>query len=55
MGTVRKGEAGYVIVPCTLQFKDKKMIVDIVVMFREIHGQSSCIVLKNQGNARVAE
>jgi hypothetical protein len=42
-------------VPCVFQVGDKKMIVDIVVMFRENDGLSSCIIYGNIGQARPVE
>ena len=42
------------VVPCTLQLKNEKMVIDVIVMFREIDGKSSCIVHSN-GKARPAE
>ena len=43
------------IVPCIIQLKDKKMIIDMIVMFREIDGKSSCIVHSNKGQTRPVE
>ena len=42
-------------VPCVFQMGDKKMIVDIVVMFRENDGLSSCIIYGNLGQPRPVE
>ena len=42
------------VVPCTLQLKNEKMVIDVIVKFREIDGKSSCIVHSN-GKARPAE
>jgi hypothetical protein len=38
--------------PCTVQLKDEKIVVDMIVMFREIDGKSSCIVHSNKGKSR---
>ena len=43
------------VVPCTVQFKDEKMVIDMIVMFREIDGKSSCIVHSNKGQPRPVE
>ena len=40
---------------CTLQLKDEKMVVDVIVMFRETDGKSSCVVHSNKGKARPVE
>ena len=40
------------IAPCTIQTNDGKIIVDIIVMFREIDGKSSCVVHSNKGKPR---
>ncbi|MHC4745315.1 MAG: hypothetical protein ACYS8Z_25655, partial [Planctomycetota bacterium] len=42
-------------VPCVFQMGDKKMIVDVVVMFRENDGVSSCIIFGSIGQPRTVE
>jgi len=54
MGQIYESKIGPV-VPCTVQVKDKKMIADLIVMFREIDGKSSCIVHSNKGKSRPVE
>jgi len=51
MGPPRQGDIGP-IVPCTLRFKNGRMVVDMIIMFREIDGQSSCVVHGNHGSPR---
>ena len=43
------------VVPCTVQLKDEKMIIDMIVMFREIDGKSSCVVHSNKDQPRPVE
>ncbi len=40
------------VAPCTVQLKNEKMVVDMIVMFREIDGKSSCVVHSNKGKAQ---
>jgi hypothetical protein len=54
MGQIYETEIGLV-VPCTVQLEDKKMIIEMIVMFREIDGKSSCIILSNKGQPRRVE
>jgi len=54
MGQIYETEIGLV-VPCTIQLEDKKMIIEMIVMFREIDGKSSCIILSNKGQPRRVE
>lgn len=54
MGEIHEGVLGPT-VPCVFQKDDKKMIVDIVVMFRENDGLSSCIIYGNIGQPRPVE
>ncbi len=61
-GSVRLLEIGQIyeskigpVVPCTLQLKDEKKVIDMIVMFREIDGKSSCIVHSNKGQPRPVE
>ncbi len=51
MGQIYESMVGPV-VPCTVQLKNEKMVVDIIVMFREINGKSSCIIYSNKGQPR---
>ena len=43
------------VAPCTVQFKNEKIVIDMIVMFREIDGKSSCIVHSNKGKPRPEE
>jgi hypothetical protein len=54
MGQIYETEIGLA-VPCTVKLKDKKMIIDMIVMFREIDGKSSCVILRNIGQPRHVE
>lgn len=54
MGEIYESKIGPV-VPCTVQIKDKVVIVDIIVMFREIDGVSSCVIHSNKGQPRPVE
>ena len=54
LGQIYESEIGLV-VPCTIQLKDKKMVIDMIVMFREIDGKSSCVIHSNKGQPRRVE
>ncbi|HEG44498.1 MAG TPA: hypothetical protein ENH94_10670 [Phycisphaerales bacterium] len=54
MGQIYESKIGPV-VPCTIQAKDKQMIIDWIVMFREIDGSSSCVIYSNKGQPRPVE
>jgi hypothetical protein len=54
MSQLYESEIGLV-VPCTIQLKDKKMVIDMIVMFREIDGKSSCVIHSNKGQPRHVE
>jgi len=41
--------------PCKVQLKNEKMVVDMIVMFREIEGRASCVVHSNKGKTRRAK
>jgi hypothetical protein len=51
IGQVYESRIGPV-APCTVQLQDEKMVIDMIVMFREIDGKSSCIVHSNKGKSR---
>jgi len=53
IGEIYESRLGLVL-PCTVQLKNEKMVIDTIVTFREIDGKSSCIVHSN-GKARPAE
>jgi hypothetical protein len=54
MGQIYESKIGPV-VPCTVQVKDKQIIIDLIVMFREIDGSSSCVIYSNKGQPRPVE
>ncbi len=54
IGQIYESKIGPV-APCTVQLKDEKIVVDMIVMFREIDGKSSCIIHSNKGKARPVE
>jgi len=51
IGQIYESKIGRV-APCTLQLKDEKIVIDMIVMFREIDDKSSCIVHSNKGKPR---
>jgi len=51
IGQIYESKIGPV-APCTIQLKKEKIVVDMIVMFREIDGKSSCVVHSNKGKAR---
>jgi len=51
VGQIYESKIGPV-VPCTIQLKKEKIVVDMIVMFREIDGKSSCVIYSNKGKAR---
>ena len=54
IGQVCESEIGPV-APCTVQWNNEKMVVDMIVMFREIDGKSSCVVHSPKGKPRPVE
>lgn len=54
MGRIYESKIGPV-VPCIIQLEGEKKIIDMIVMFREINGKSSCIVHSNKGQPRPIE
>ena len=54
IGRIYESKIGLV-APCTIQLKKEKIVVDMIVMFREIDGKSSCVVHSNKGKARRVE
>lgn len=46
IGEIYESKIGPV-VPCIVQLKNEKMVIDMIVMFREIDGKLSCIVHSN--------
>jgi hypothetical protein len=54
MGQIYESKIGPV-VPCTIKTKDKDVIVDLIIMFREIDGNSSCVIHSNKGKSRPVE
>ena len=54
LGQIYESRIGPV-APCTVQFKNEKIVIDMIVMFREIDGKSSCIVHSNKDKPRPVE
>ncbi|MHC4569682.1 MAG: hypothetical protein ACYTE3_28480 [Planctomycetota bacterium] len=54
IGQISEGTIGPV-APCTVRLGNEKLIVDMIVMFREIDGKSSCVVHSNNGRPRPLE
>jgi hypothetical protein len=61
-GSVRLLELGQMyeskigpVVPCIVQCDGEKKVIDMIVMFREIGGKSSCVVHSNKGQPRPVE
>ncbi|MHC4351516.1 MAG: hypothetical protein ACYS0H_02250 [Planctomycetota bacterium] len=54
IGQISEGTIGPV-APCTVRLGNEKLIVDMIVMFREIDGKSSCVVHSNKGGPRPLE
>ena len=54
IGHIYESQIGPV-APCTVQLKNEKMVVDMIVMFRQIDGKSSCVVHSNKGKPRPVE
>ena len=54
MGRIYESKIGPV-VPCIIQLEDEKKVIDMIVMFRELDGKSSCVVLSNKGQPRPVE
>ncbi len=54
IGQISEGTIGHV-APCTVRLGNEKLIIDMIVMFREIGGKSSCVVHSNAGKPRPVE
>ena len=54
MGQIYQSEIGP-IVPCIIQFEGAKKVIDMIVMFRQIDGKSSCVVYHIKGKPRPVE
>jgi len=54
IGQIHESKIGP-IAPCTVRLENEKLIVDMVVMFREIDGKSSCVVHSPKGKPRPVE
>jgi len=54
IGQIYEGKIGPV-APCTVQLKNERMVIDMIVMFREIDDKSSCVVHSNEGKPRPVE
>ncbi|MHC4145548.1 MAG: hypothetical protein ACYSUD_12320 [Planctomycetota bacterium] len=54
IGQISEGTLGPV-APCTVRLGNGKLIIDMIVMFREIDGKSSCVVHSNKGEPRPLE
>ncbi|MEN6385404.1 MAG: hypothetical protein ABFD79_09410 [Phycisphaerales bacterium] len=54
IGILQQGDVeSVVIVPCTVQFeKGKKYLIDLLIKFRDINGQKSCVIQENKGKPR---